>query len=140
MPEHASEDEVEDSRAPVCGEDGPDYPEHDGSQHCIYTHLAKLDSLAAKGCADKFFQTHAERWGSGMPRPGDVIHSAQADGVDVRLTRKRNAAGIKRSLAEVHAHCTSSNLSDARSNRVMDAFCNVRMFQLLFNVLHVNRF
>jgi hypothetical protein len=126
--------------APVYGEDGPDYPEHDGSQHCIYTHLAKLDTLAAKGCADKFFETHAERWGSGMPRPGDVIHSAQADGVDARLTRKRNAAGIKRSLAEVHAHCTSSNLSDARSNRVMDAFCNVRMFQLLFNVLHVNRF
>ena len=88
-------------------------------------------ALCARECTPRpadVFETRAERWGSGMPRPGDVIHSAQADGVDARLTRKRNAAGIKRSLAEVHAHCTSSNLSDARSNRVMDAFCNVRMF------------
>ncbi len=52
-----------------------DYPEYEGSEHCIYTQLAKLDSLASGGCADKFLQTHAKRWESGMPRPGDLIHS-----------------------------------------------------------------
>ena len=138
-PDLSSEGQVEDSRAPAAiapehapeaeslEDDGPDYPEYEGSEHCIYTHLAKLDGLAARGCADKFFQTHAKRWESGMPRPGDLIHSAQAGGVDVRTTRKRKAAGIHRSMAEVHAHCTSSNLSDGRSDGVMDSFCNVRM-------------
>jgi hypothetical protein len=104
-PDLTPEGEAEDSRAPAAiapehapeGEfsedDGPDYPEYEGSEHCIYTHLAKLDGLAARGCAGKFFQTHAKRWESGMPRRGDLIHSAQADGVDVRTTRKRKAEG-----------------------------------------------
>ena len=52
--EHASEGEVADSRAPDYGQDGPNDPEYDGIRHCIYTYLANLDGLVARGCADKF--------------------------------------------------------------------------------------
>jgi hypothetical protein len=31
-------------------------------------HLAKLDGLAVRGCADKFFSAYSARWGSRMPR------------------------------------------------------------------------
>jgi hypothetical protein len=92
-------------------------------------HLSKLDGLAVRGCADKFFSAYSARWGSRMPRPGDVLHSARSGGEDARATRKRRADGLDRSLAETHAFITSANLSEARGDRVMETFCNVRSFE-----------
>ena len=37
--------------------------------------------------------------------------------------------GTSRSLAEAHAFITSSNLSAARADRVLETFCNVRRFE-----------
>ena len=57
-------------------EDLPDFPEEEGRFHTMANHLAKLDGLAVRGCADKFFSAYSARWGSSMPRPGDKLHSA----------------------------------------------------------------
>ena len=104
---------------------GPDY-DSDSRCHAMDSHLAKLDSLTARGCADKFFEVHTKRWAPSFPRPGDDLHSARAGGVDVRETRKRKAAHLKRSVSESHSFCTSSNLSQERSNMFMEGFTNVR--------------
>ena len=110
-------------------EDLPDFPEEEGRYHTMAEHLSKLDGLAVRGCADKFFSAYSARWGSRMPRPGDVLHSARSGGEDARATRKRRADGLDRSLAETHAFITSANLSEARGDRVMETFCNVRSFE-----------
>ena len=110
-------------------EDLPDFPEEEGRYHTMAEHLSKLDGLAVRGCADKFFSAYSARWGSRMPRPGDVLHSARHGGEDARESRKRKADGLFRSLAETHAFVTSANLSDARGDRVMETFCNVRSFE-----------
>lgn len=109
------------------GPDGCDYPECEGLG-TMSSHLAKLDSLSARGCADKFFKVHTVKWGPSMPRPGDYLHSARAGGADVRETRKRKADGITRMAAESHAFCTSSNLSQKRSDAVLETFTNVSTF------------
>ena len=36
-------------------EDLPDFPEEEGRYHTMAEHLSKLDGLAVRGCADKFF-------------------------------------------------------------------------------------
>jgi hypothetical protein len=110
-------------------EDFPDFPEEEGRYHTMAEHLAKLDGLAVRGCADKFFSAYSARWGSSMPRPGDVLHSARHGGEDARATRKRKADGLGRSLAETHAFITSANLCEVRGDRVMETFCNVRSFE-----------
>ena len=110
-------------------EDLPDFPEEEGRYHTMAEHLSKLDGLAVRGCADKFFSAYSARWGSRMPRPGDVLHSARHGGEDARESRKRKADGLFRSLAETHAFVTSANLSDARGDRVMETVCNVRSFE-----------
>ena len=110
-------------------EDLPDFPEEEGRYHTMAEHLSKLDGLAVRGCADKFFSAYSARWGSRMPRPGDVLHSARHGGEDARESRKRKADGLFRSLAETHAFITSANLSEARGDRVMETFCNVRSFE-----------
>ena len=110
-------------------EDFPDFPEEEGRYHTMAEHLAKLDGLAVRGCADKFFSAYSARWGSSMPRPGDVLHSARHGGEDARASRKRKADGIHRSLAETHAFITSSNASEARGDGVIETFCNVRSFE-----------
>lgn len=109
------------------GSDSCDYPECEGLG-TMSSHLAKLDSLCARGCADKFFKVHTAKWGPSMPRPGDYLHSARAGGADVRETRKRKAGGITRMAAESHAFCTSSNLSEKRSDAVLETFTNVSTF------------
>jgi hypothetical protein len=106
-------------------DDGPEY-ECEGT---MSSHLAKLDSLSARGCADKFFQVHTARWGKSMPRPGDLLHSARAGGEDVREGRKRKAEDITRIAAESHAFCTSSNLSQRRCDSVLETFTNVSTFK-----------
>ena len=110
-------------------EDLPDFPEEEGRYHTMADHLAKLDGLAVRGCADKFFSAYSARWGSRMPRPGDVLHSARHGGENARESRKRKADGLARSLAETHAFITSANLSEARADRVIETFCNVRSFE-----------
>ena len=124
LPEDEREDDDEGG-----SEDLPDFPEEEGRYHNMAEHLSKLDGLAVRGCADKFFSTYSARWGSRMPRPGDVLHSARHGGEDARATRKRKADGLDRSLAETHAFITSANLSEARGDRVMETFCNVRSFE-----------
>jgi hypothetical protein len=150
-----SESDIEDSSAPDAGnledsndgghidpdveepgderedddEDCPDFPEEEGRFHTMADHLSKLDGLAVRGCADKFFSAYSARWGSRMPRPGDVLHSARHGGEDARESRKRKADGLDRSLAETHAFITSANLSEARGDRVIETFCNVRSFE-----------
>ena len=129
--EHRDPDE-DDRDVPDMSEldDGPDscdYPECEGLG-TISSHLAKLDSLCARGCADKFFKVHTAKWGPSMPRPGDYLHSARAGGADVRETRKRKADGITRMAAESHAFCTSSNLSEKRNDAVLQTFTNVGTF------------
>ncbi len=109
--------------------DVPDISEEEGRYHTIAIHLAKLDGLAVRGCADKFFNAHSARWGSSLPRPGDVLHSARHGGEDIWGSRKRKADGVRRSLAETHAFITSSNLSEVRADRVLETFCNVRRFE-----------
>jgi hypothetical protein len=104
-----------------CGVD----PGCEGRFHTMSSHLSKLDSLTARGCADKFFKVHSARWAPAMPRHGDFLHSARAGGVDARETRKRKASCITRSAAESHAFCTSSNLSQNRSDAHLDSFSNV---------------
>jgi hypothetical protein len=110
-------------------EDFPDFPEEGGRFHTMADQLAKLDGLAVRGCADKFFSAYTGRWGSRMPRPGDVLHSARHGGEDARESRKRKADGLNRSLAETHAFVTFSNASEARGDRVLETFCNVRSFE-----------
>ena len=110
-------------------EDCPDFPEEEGRFHTMADHLSKLDGLAVRGCADKFFSAYSARWASRMPRPGDVLHSARHGGEDARESRKRKADGLDRSLAETHAFITSANLSEARGDRVIETFCNVRSFE-----------
>ena len=104
-------------------DDGPEF-ECEGCG-TISSHLAKLDSLSARGRADKFFQVHTARWGQSMPRPGDLLHRARAGGADVGKGRKRKAEHITRIAAESHAFCTSSNLSQRRSDSVLETFTNV---------------
>jgi len=65
-----------------------------------------------------------------MPRPGDFLHSARAGGADARECRKRKAVEIARSAAESHAFCTSSNLSQKRSDAHLETFTNVSTFML----------
>ena len=113
-------------------DDGPEY-ECEG-HGTMSSHLAKLDSLSARGCADKFFQVHTARWGKSMPRPGDLLHSARAGGEDVREARKRKAEDITRIAAESHAFCTSSNLSQRRSDSVLETFTNVSTFKFKFKL------
>ncbi len=92
---HADVDVSDDD--PVCGDgQGPE-----GRFHTMSSHYSKLDSLMARGCADKFFKFHTDRWSSSMPRPGDYSHSARAVGADHRETRKRRAVVISRSAAEL---------------------------------------
>ncbi len=110
-------------------EDLPDFPEEEGHFHTMADHLAKLNGLAVRGCADKFFSAYSGRWGSRMPRPGDVLHSARHGGEDARESRKRKADGLHRSLAETHAFVTSSNASEDRADNVLETFCNVRSFE-----------
>jgi hypothetical protein len=105
-------------------DDGPDYPDCEGLGS-MSSHLAKLDSLSARGCADKFFEVHTARWGPSMPRPGDYLHSARAGEPDVREGRKRKAENITCIVAESHAFCTSSNLSQRRSDSVLETFTSV---------------
>ena len=106
----------------------PEYAGGEGQYHTMSSHLSKLDSLTARGCADKFFNVHTARWAPSMPRPGDFLHSAQAGGVSARETRKRRASEITRSAAESHAFCSSANLSQSRSDDVLDTFANVSTF------------
>ena len=110
-------------------EDLPDFPEEEGRYHTMSEHLSKLNGLAVRGCADKFFSAYSARWGTRMPRPGDVLHSARHGGEDARESRKRKADGLFRSLAETHAFITSANLSEAWGDRVMETFCDVRSFE-----------
>ena len=126
-------DEEAEDRHDHLADDVPDMSDHDtdwvdpdseGRLHSMSSHLSKLDSLAARGCADKFFKVHTARWAPSMPRPGDFLHSARAGGVDARETRKRKAAEITRSAAESHAFCTSSNLSQKRSDAHLETFTN----------------
>jgi hypothetical protein len=56
--------------------DSCDYTECEGLVGSMSSHLAKLGSLSARGCADKFFKVHTARWGKSMARPGDYLHSA----------------------------------------------------------------
>ena len=128
--EHA--DENADENLPYMSDDGPEY-ECEGLG-TMSSHLAKLDSLSARGCADKFFQVHTARWGKSMPRPGDLLHSARAGGEDVREGRKRRAENITRIAAESHAFCTSSNLSQRRSDSVLETFTNVSTFKFKFKL------
>ena len=72
---------------PEMSDDGPEYPDCEGLGS-MSSHLAKLDRLSARGCADKFFEVHTVRWGPSMPRPGDYLHSARAGEPDVREGRK----------------------------------------------------
>ena len=130
-PGHGHPDEHPDANAdedlPYMSDDGPEY-ECEGLG-TMSSHLAKLDSLSARGCADKFFQVHTARWGKSMPRPGDLLHSARAGGEDVRQVRKRRAENITRIAAESHAFCTSSNLSQRRCDSVLETFTNVSTFK-----------
>ena len=105
----------------------PNFP--DPALHTVESHLAKLDGLIPMGNADKFFQVYKDRWRASMPHPGDELHSARAAGADsnARESRKRKASEFSRSTAETHAFCTSSNLSDARSDRVLEGFTNVSL-------------
>ena len=108
----------------------PDYHDPDLALHnTLESHLAKLDGLIPMGNADKFFQVYRDRWRASMPHPGDELHSARAAGADsnARESRKRKASEFSRSTAETHAFCTSSNLSDARSDRVLEGFTNVSL-------------
>jgi len=116
---------------PEMSDDGPDYPDCEGLGS-MSSHLAKLDSLSARGCADKFFEVHTARWGPSMPRPGDYLHSARAGEPDVREGRKRKAENITRIVAESHAFCTSSNLSQRRSDSVLETFTRVSTSQFKF--------
>ena len=135
-PGHGHPDEHPDANAdedlPYMSDDGPEY-ECEG-HGTMSSHLAKLDSLSARGCADKFFQVHTARWGKSMPRPGDPLHSARAGGEDVREARKRKAEDITRIAAESHAFCTSSNLSQRRSDSVLETFTNVSTFKFKFKL------
>ena len=126
---HPEEEDERDDDDEGGSEDVPDFPEEEGRYHTLANHLAKLDGLALRGCADKFFDAHSARWGSSLPRPGDELHSARHGGEDARGSRKRKADGLSRSLAEAHAFITSSNLSEARADRVLETFCNVRRFE-----------
>jgi hypothetical protein len=99
------------------------WADQEGQFHTMASHLSKLDSLTARDCADKFFDVHSRRWGHLMPRHD--LHSARAGFPDVRESRKRKAANISRSSAESHAFCTSSNLSQERSDIFMESFGNV---------------
>ncbi len=125
--------DIEDSSVPAADErdegSSEDFPEEEGRYHTIANHLAKIDGLAVRECADMFFNAHKARWGSCMPRPGDALHSGRHGGEDARESRKRKAGGINRSLAESHAFITASNLADARGDRVLETFCNVRRFE-----------
>ncbi len=116
-------------------DDGPEY-ECEG-RGTMSSHLAKLDSLSARGCADKFFQVHTASWGQSMPCPGDILHSARAGRADVLEVRKRNAESITRVVAESHAFCTSSNLSQRRRDSVLETFTNVgtSMFKIVLELL-----
>lgn len=127
VPGNEREDDDEGGSV-TSSEDIPDFPEEEGRFHTMADHLSKLDGLAVRGCADKFFSAYSARWGSSMPRPGDVLHSARHGGEDARESRKRKADGLDRSLAETHAFMTSSNLAEARGDRVLETFCNVRSF------------
>ena len=111
---------------PNCSDDEPEWDDGpDGRFNALATHLAKLDSLTARGCADKFFKVHTARWAPSMPRPGDILHSARAGGLDVRESRKRKASEITRSTAEIHAFCTATNLSQIASDHHLQTFTNV---------------
>ena len=111
---------------PNCSDDEPEWDDGpDGRFNALATHLAKLDSLTARGCADKFFKVHTARWAPSMPRPGDILHSARAGGLDVRESRKRKASEITRSAAEIHAFCTATNLSQIASDHCLQTFTNV---------------
>ena len=104
------------------------WADQEGRFHTMASHLSKLDSLTARDCEDKFFHVHTRRWGHSMPRPNNNLHSARAGFPDVRETRKRRAANISRSSAESHAFCTSSNLSQERSDIFMERFGNVSSY------------
>jgi hypothetical protein len=88
--------DIEDSSVPAADErddegSSEDFPEEEGRYHTITNHLAKLDGLAVRGCADKFFNAHYARWWSSLPRPGDALHSARHGREDARESRKRKA-------------------------------------------------
>jgi len=123
----ANADEEPSEDLPYMSDDGPEY-ECEGLG-TMSSHLAKLGSLSARRCADQFFQVHTSRWGKSMPRPGDLLHSARAGGADVREVRKRKAENITRNVAESHAFCSSSNLSQTRSDSVLETFTNVSTFK-----------
>ena len=134
-PDHSDEqrDEEAEDRHDHLADDVPDMSDDDpladwvdpeGRLHSMSSHLSKLEILTARVCADKFFKVHTARWAPSMPRPGDFLHSARAGGVDARETRKRKAAEITRSAGESHAFCTSSNLSEKRSDAHLETFTN----------------
>ena len=130
---HEHGDRADDVQVPDWSDDGPDSgPECEGRFHTtgMSSHLTKLDSLTARGCADKFFNVHTSRWAPEMARPGDYLHSARAGGDDVRDSRKRKASNITRSAAESHAFCSSTNLSQKHSDAHMEAFSNVSTFMM----------
>ena len=129
QPDRPAQDEDDDFDEPYCSDDGPDWDVGpDGPFNTLSSHLTKLDSLTARGCADKFFQVHSARWAPLMPRPGDYLHSARAGGIDARETRKRKASDITRSMAESHAFCSAANLSQSRCDQFMQTFTNVNIF------------
>jgi hypothetical protein len=138
-PDKEAEDRDDPHLEPDVSDEDSDFgngPE--GRFHTMSSHLAKLDSLTARGCADKFFKVHTDRWAPSMPRPGDYLHSARAGGTDPRDIRKRRAANISRSTAETHAFCCSSNLSLRRSDCHLDTFTNVSTFVMCIIVVCVS--
>ncbi len=126
---HADDNHSEDE--PDCSDDEPEWDGGpDGRFNALATHLTKLDSLTARGCADKFFKVHTARWAPSMPRPGNFLHSARAGGLDVRESRKRKASEITRSAAETHAFCTATNLSQITIDHHLQTFTNVSIVAL----------
>jgi hypothetical protein len=118
-PDNEAEDRHHDGRHADVQPDVSGNDRDCGRFHTMASHLAKLDSLTARGSADKFFKVHTDRWAPSMARPGDYLHSARAGGADPREIRKRRAAHISRSSAEAHAFCSSSNLS----HRLLFLYC-----------------
>ncbi len=53
---------------PDCSDDEPEWDDGpDGRFNALATHLTKLDSLTARGCADKFFKVYTARWAPSGP-------------------------------------------------------------------------
>ncbi len=73
-----------------------------------------------------------------MPHPGDELHSANAAVADshVRQSRQRKASVFVQSTGETHSFCTSLNLADARSDRVLEGFTNVEVSESEFGRSH----